>query len=212
MAQPKKLYLDAVHARDELAPLVKPPVDRVQLARYAGATGDFNPIFIDEIYAKSSGMPSVHAPGLMALGYLGQLVTDWARGGRVVKIGGRFLKLIWPGDVITAKGFVRERRGENGRYTAELDLSCENQKGERVVRGWATVQLFYNADDEARQRRGEPPFIVEVKDEPPEDRAKKGKSVKGKKAEPPKKAPAKVAARSAKRPSPKRPKLKARRR
>src|SRR5579863_5590747 len=142
MAQPKKLYLESVHARDELPSLIKPAIDRVQLARYAGAAGDLNPLFVDEIYAKGAGMPSVHAPGMLALGYAGQLVSDWARGGKILKLGGRFLKLIWPGDVITSKGVIRERKGESGRYTAELDLSCENQKGERVLRGWATVQLL----------------------------------------------------------------------
>src|SRR5207245_9233542 len=133
-------------------------------------------------------------------GYRGQLLSDGARGGRILKIGGRFLKLIWPGDVLTAKGVIRERRGDNGKYSAELDLSCENQKGERVLRGWATVQLYYSAEDESRQRRGEPPLVVTVHDEPPEEKKQKGKAPKSK-PQPARAAPVKVAARSAKRPA-----------
>ncbi len=176
MAPAKKLYLESIHARDELPPVTRPPVDRVVLARYAGASGDYNPMHVDEAAARAAGYPSVHAPGMLVMGQLGQLVTDWARSGKVIRLGSRFIKLVWPGDVITAKGLVRERRGEGGRYFAELDLSCENQKGERVLRGWATVQFFYSAEDEARQRRGEPPLVAEVKDEPPEEKGKKPKA------------------------------------
>lgn len=214
MAQPKKLYLEAVQARDELSPLTKPPIDRVQLARYAGAAGDFNPMTVDEASARAAGLPSVHAPGLLALGFLGQLVGDWARGGRVIRLGARFLKLIWPGDVVSAKGFVRERKGENGKYTAELDLSCENQKGERLLRGWATVQLFFNAEDEARQRRGEPPLIVQVRDDEEVAKPKKGKPAPAARpaarpAATAKKTAHRAAARSSKRPRPEHKRVKA---
>ena len=53
----RKLYFEAVRVGEELPALAKPPVDRVQLARYAGASGDFNPVHVDETYAKGMGMP-----------------------------------------------------------------------------------------------------------------------------------------------------------
>jgi acyl dehydratase len=156
----RKLYFEAVRLGEELPPLTKGPVDRVQLARYAGASGDFNPVHVDEVYARSLGMPSVYAPGMLVMGILGQLVSDWSRGAQLRKYQVRFSKIVWPGDTVVAKGRVMERWGDNGRYFAEADLWAENQKGELVLRGSALVQLFYSADDENRQRSGQPPLVV----------------------------------------------------
>ncbi len=175
----RKLYFEAVHLGDELPPLSKGPVDRVQLARYAGASGDFNPVHVDEVYARSLGMPSVYAPGMRVMGMLGQLVSDWSRGAQLRRYAVRFSKIVWPGDVVVAKGRVMERWGEMGKYFADVDLWAENQKGELVLRGSALVQLFYSADDENRQRAGQPPLVVPAPKEslhqpppkPPEPRA-----------------------------------------
>jgi len=158
----RKLYFEAVRLGDELPPLTKGPVDRVQLARYAGASGDFNPVHVDEVYARSLGMPSVYAPGMLVMGILGQLISDWSRGAQLRKYAVRFSKIVWPGDSVVAKGRVMERWGDNGRYFAEVDLWAENQKGELVLRGQALVQLFYSLDDENRQRSGQPPLVVPV--------------------------------------------------
>ncbi len=135
-------------------------MDRVQLARYAGASGDFNPVHVDETYAKSLGMPSVYAPGMLIMGFLGQLVSDWARGAQLRRYSVKFSKIVWPGDTVVCKGRVTERWGEEGRYFAELDLWAENQKGELVLRGGAQLQLFHSLEDENRQRSGQPPLVI----------------------------------------------------
>ena len=156
----RKLYFEAVRVGEELPALSKSPVDRVQLARYAGASGDFNPVHVDETYAKSLGMPSVYAPGMLIMGFLGQLVSDWARGAQLRRYSVKFSKIVWPGDTVVCKGRVTERWGDEGRYFAELDLWAENQKGELVLRGGAQIQLFHSLEDENRQRAGQPPLVV----------------------------------------------------
>ncbi len=158
----RKLYFEGVRVGDELPALAKAPVDRVQLARYAGASGDFNPIHVDEVYARGIGMPSVYAPGMLVMGFLGQLVSDWARGAQLRKYNVRFIKMVWPGDTVVCKGRVTDRFGDNGRYFADLDLWAENQKGELVMKGQASIQLFYSLEDENRQRAGQTPIIVNV--------------------------------------------------
>ncbi|MBX5481979.1 MAG: MaoC family dehydratase [Myxococcaceae bacterium] len=158
----RKLYFETVRVGDELPALAKSPVDRVQLARYAGASGDFNPVHVDELYARSIGMPSVYAPGMLVMGFLGQLVSDWARGAQLRKYTVKFVKIVWPGDTVVCKGRVTDRWGENGRYFAEIDLWAENQKGELVMKGSATIQMFYSLEDETRQRSGQPPIMVDV--------------------------------------------------
>jgi acyl dehydratase len=157
----RQLYFEAIKVGDELPPLVKPPVDRLQITRYLGASGDFNPLHCDEPYARAAGFPGVSAPAMIGMGFLAELVTEWVRGARLRRIQARFVKIIWPGDVLTLRGRVAERRFEDGgRYTADIEAWAENQRGELVVRGVATVQLYYSAEDEQRQRAGQPPLVV----------------------------------------------------
>jgi acyl dehydratase len=158
----RKLYFEAVRVGDELPALAKSPIDRVQLSRYAGASGDYNPVHVDEVYAKSVGMPSVYAPGMLVMGMLGQLVSDWGRGGQLRRYNVRFIKMVWPADTVVCKGRVTDRHGQAGRYFAEIDLWAENQRGELVMKGAAQLQLFYSLEDENRQRSGQAPLVVDV--------------------------------------------------
>ncbi|MCY1079670.1 MaoC family dehydratase [Archangium lansingense] len=158
----RKLYFEGIRVGDELPALAKAPIDRVQLSRYAGASGDFNPVHVDEVYAKSVGMPSVYAPGMLVMGMLGQLISDWARGGQLRRYNVRFIKMVWPGDTVVCKGRVSDRHGEGGRYFVEVELWAENQRGELVMKGNSAIQLFYSLEDENRQRAGQSPIVVEV--------------------------------------------------
>lgn len=158
----RKLYFESIRVGDELPALAKAPVDRVQLSRYAGASGDYNPVHVDEVYAKSVGMPSVYAPGMLVMGMLGQLISDWARGGQMRRYNVRFIKMVWPGDTVVCKGRVSDRHGTGGRYFVEIDLWAENQRGELVMKGSSQIQLFYSLEDENRQRSGQSPIVVEV--------------------------------------------------
>jgi acyl dehydratase len=166
MLSARQLYFEAVKVGDELPPLVKPPVDRLQIARFAGAALDWNPLFIDEPHARQAGFPSALVPWMIAMGFLSELGTDWVRGARLRRFGARFVKIVWPGDVLTARGRVSDRRFEDGgKYSIDLELWAENQRGELVVRGVATFQLYYSAEDEARQRAGQPPLLVTREEE-----------------------------------------------
>ncbi|KFA94699.1 MaoC family dehydratase [Archangium violaceum] len=158
----RKLYFEGIRVGDELPALAKAPIDRVQLSRYAGASGDFNPVHVDEVYAKSVGMPSVYAPGMLVMGMLGQLISDWARGGQLRRYHVRFIKMVWPGDTVVCKGRVSDRHGEGGRYFVDVELWAENQRGELVMKGNSTIQLFYSLEDENRQRAGQSPIVVDV--------------------------------------------------
>ncbi|MBX7113783.1 MAG: MaoC family dehydratase N-terminal domain-containing protein [Myxococcaceae bacterium] len=158
----RKLFFENIHVGDEIPAMAKAPVDRVQLARYAGATGDFNPIHVDEVHARGLGMPSVYAPSPLGMGFLGQLISDWARGALLRKFGVKFIKIIWPGDTLVCKGRVSDRFGQDGKYFIDLDVWAENQKGELVLKGLATLQVFYSSEDETRFKTGQPPIVVNV--------------------------------------------------
>ena len=116
--------------------LVKPPVERIQLVKYAGASGDFNRIHVEEEFARAAGYKSVFAHGMLVMGFLGQLVSDWVGPARVAKINCRFKAITWPGDVITCRGKVISV-GE----TAEVALTATTQEGTTVAEGSAILRV-----------------------------------------------------------------------
>jgi acyl dehydratase len=138
-----KVHAEDVQPGREMPPLVKPPIQQIQLTRYAGASGDFNPIHQDDAFARAAGMGGVFAHGMLSMGFVAQAVTEWAGIGRVRKVSVRFAALVRLGDVITCRGRVLEKRpaGAGGDHDVELELWAENQKGEKVVTGRATVTL-----------------------------------------------------------------------
>jgi acyl dehydratase len=136
-----KVYVEDVQVGSEIPPLVKGPIQQIQLTRYAGASGDFNPIHQDDEFAKAAGMGGVFGHGMLPMGFVAQVVTDWAGAGAVRKIGVRFAGLVRLKDVITCRGRVVDKSSKDGVHTVDLELWAENQKGEKVVTGRATVGL-----------------------------------------------------------------------
>lgn len=123
----------------ELPPRVKEPITRVQLARYAGASADFNPIHIDEPYAQAAGMGGVIAHGMLSMAFLGQLATDWAGPASVARLEARFRSIVRPGDVLTVRGTVTEK--DDAARTVHVRLWCENQDAATVTEGGAVVRF-----------------------------------------------------------------------
>jgi len=136
-----KVYFDDVKVGDELPPLVKGPIQQIQLTRYAGASGDFNPIHQDDEFARAAGMGGIFAHGMLSMGFVGQAVTDWAGAGTVRKLGVRFAALVRLKDVVTCGGRVLAKSSKDAGNLVDLEVWAENQKAEKVVTGRATVAL-----------------------------------------------------------------------
>ena len=130
-----------VQPGDRLPPLVKPPIERAQLERYAAASGDFNPIHVDEAFAQKSGYRSVFAHGMLSMGFFGQLLAHWAGPQTVRRLHVRFKALTWPGDVVTCHGEVVSTEDRDGTRLVELKLWAETQTGTVTLEGSATVAL-----------------------------------------------------------------------
>src|SRR3989475_11573939 len=125
-----KVYAEDVQIGTEMPALVKPPVQRIQLTRYAGASGDFNPIHQDAAFAKAAGMGDVFAHGMLSMGFVAQSVTDWLGVGTVRKIGVRLAALVRLGDVITCRrrvGAQRPPKESDGPPLAGLELWAAEQ-------------------------------------------------------------------------------------
>jgi acyl dehydratase len=136
-----RVYFEDVAVGAELPSLVKAPIQQIQLTRYAGASGDFNPIHQDEEFAKAAGMGGVFAHGMLSMGFVAQVVTDWAGAGAVRKLAVRFAGLVRLKDVVTCKGRVLAKSSPADAHLVDLEVWAENQRGEKIVTGRATVAL-----------------------------------------------------------------------
>ena len=125
----------------DLQPLVKGPITREDLKRYAAASGDPNPMHLDEEFARNAGYPGVFAHGMLSMGYLGEFLVQAGGVGSIRRLKARFAKLTWPGDVVTCHGRVTAVRDEGAARLVECDIWTENQEGERKLFGTALLAL-----------------------------------------------------------------------
>jgi acyl dehydratase len=134
------LYFDDVHEGDH-APEFRHELSRTDLVRYAGASGDFNPMHHDEVQAQAAGLPSVFGHGMFTMGLLGKALTDYVGVGslRVYKV--RFTKQTWPGETLETKVTVKKKYEEHGEHRVDLDCEVVNQDGEAKVSGVAVASL-----------------------------------------------------------------------
>ncbi len=131
----KKLYFEDVKEGDELPSFTVENLTRTDFVKYAGSSGDFNPIHHDQTFAEASGNPTVFAMGMMNAGILSRLVADYAGLENLRKYRVRFATRVWPGDSVTCKGKVTKKAVENGEKIIEGEIAALNQKGEVTIQG-----------------------------------------------------------------------------
>jgi acyl dehydratase len=117
-------------------------LSRTQIVQYAGASGDYNPIHTDEIWATQvAGYPTVFAHGMLTMGLTGKAVTNFVGDGRLTNYGVRFVRQVWPGDTLTTAIEVSAVRAEGADTVADVTITTTNQNGEAVLTGSATARL-----------------------------------------------------------------------
>jgi acyl dehydratase len=135
------LAFDAVNVGDALPAFDLPPVSRLGLALYCGASGDHNPIHVDIDFAKSAGMPDVFAHGMLSMAWLGRLLTNWVPQTALRDYSVRFAAITQVGERITCAGKVTEKLERNGERCVRLDIHTTNQDGQIKLVGEAVVAL-----------------------------------------------------------------------
>lgn len=135
-----RLTLTAIKVGDQVTPLSR-TVTQAQINAYAEASGDINPIHVNEEFARMVGLPGTIAHGMLDLGILVDAIARWAGGSdRVASVGCRFSKPLLPGETITCAGSVVDVDAERGLVT--LEVHADSSRGERVLsNGRATVRL-----------------------------------------------------------------------
>jgi acyl dehydratase len=118
---------------------------RLDLVKYAGASGDFNVIHWNERIARSVGLPDVIAHGMYTMAQAGVYVTDWAGGdpGSITEFGVRFSAMVPvpdddTGASIEVSGKVAEKLGDN---KVAVDLTARAGGTKVLTRARAVVRL-----------------------------------------------------------------------
>jgi 3-hydroxybutyryl-CoA dehydratase len=137
-----KISLNEVKMGLNLPGLSK-PVMQEDINLYARASGDYNPIHIDEEFARKTPAGGTIAHGMLILAFASQMMTEafgkyWLTGGR---FNVRFKTPARPGDTIAVAGKIRNVQSDMEQTTVSCDVLCSNQKGETVISGEAIVRV-----------------------------------------------------------------------
>ncbi len=125
-----------------LPPVVK-HITQEKINLYAEASGDFNPIHVDESFAANTPFGGTIAHGMLNLAYVSEMMAsvfgqDWYSTG---KLRAKFKEVARPGDTLTINSTVNSIERGDGVSYANCSFDVRNQKDEAVVAGEATVEL-----------------------------------------------------------------------
>ncbi len=118
---------------------------RTQIVQYAGASDDFNPLHTDEIFATTvAGYPSVIAHGMLTMGLTGKALTNFVGIDRLVRFGGRFLHVVWPGDSLVTRIKVVAHVAFDDTF--QLEITTVNQHEVAVFAGSAVARVTRDSE------------------------------------------------------------------
>jgi acyl dehydratase len=131
----KTLYIEDVMVGDALPELITRPVTHLQLVRYAGASGDFNPLHTDSKVGEAIGTGGIIAHGMLIMGFVGEMLSDYVGAQALRKFGVRFKGMTRLDDVITCSGEVTEKYEVEGEACIAGTVQAADQRGDIKVVG-----------------------------------------------------------------------------
>jgi acyl dehydratase len=117
------------------------PITHTDIVRYAGASGDFNPIHHDDGVAKAAGFPGVFSIGMLQAGFLATFASDWLGAEYLRRFQVRFKEMVWPGDTCTCTGSVTSVTEQADGHLVTASLRCVRDNGDLVLSGSAVFLL-----------------------------------------------------------------------
>ncbi len=137
------LKYEELQEGQHLESLEKEAVTKVQLVKYAGASGDYNPLHTDDEFAKKIGMPGVIAHGMLVMGFLGEYVMKLAGTSAIpTNFKMRFGAMTRPGDAITCSAIVKNVYQEDEQRFVSISLIAEKGPKEVVGSGEAILKFI----------------------------------------------------------------------
>ncbi|MEN6374931.1 MAG: MaoC/PaaZ C-terminal domain-containing protein [Smithella sp.] len=146
------LQLAELNIGDSLVPYTSSPITRTDLVRYAGASGDFNPLHHDSTFVKTIGMERVIVHGMLIMGIAGEAITNWIDFKDLRKFNVRFAGMTEPVDfddwentrqraTITITGKIKNKFEENGEKRIRCDIVAKDGLGNTKLRGFFIAAL-----------------------------------------------------------------------
>src|SRR5881275_3198731 len=132
---PTARYYDDVQVGDQIPQLVKEPMTLQRLVRYAGASGDFNPLHTDPRIGEMIGTGGIIAHGMLIMGFVGQMLSDYVGPTALHKFGVRFKGMTRLDDVITCTGTITEKHEVDGEARVSGKVQATDQNGDVKVTG-----------------------------------------------------------------------------
>jgi peroxisomal enoyl-CoA hydratase 2 len=126
---------------DRAPALVVENLTRTHFVKYAGASGDFNPMHHDDTVATQVGNPSVFGHGMLTAGLMARVLKDWFGPEAMRRFRVRFSKQVWPGETLTCSATVTRLREESETGLVDLELLVQNADGETKLTGTATAAV-----------------------------------------------------------------------
>ena len=136
-----KLYYEDVQVGYAIPQLVKSPVSHLQLVRYAGASGDFNPLHTDPKIGEMIGTGGIIAHGMLIMGFVGQMLSDYVGPTALRKFGVRFKGMTHIDDAITCSGTITEKYEADGEGRIAGKVQAADQNGDVKVTGTFVATL-----------------------------------------------------------------------
>ncbi|HEX7733525.1 MAG TPA: MaoC/PaaZ C-terminal domain-containing protein [Ktedonobacteraceae bacterium] len=129
------VYAEDVNIGDAIPVLTTAPVTHLQLVRYAGASGDFNPLHTDPKIGEMIGTGGIIAHGMLIMGFVGQMLSDYVGPQALRKFGVRFKGMTHLDDVITCSGQITEKYEVDGETRIAGKVQAVDQNGDVKVSG-----------------------------------------------------------------------------
>ena len=148
----KQVYWEDVETGSDITPLAKVATSQM-LVKWAGASGDFNPLHYEDKFADAQGVGSPIVHGQLKRAWLAQMMVDWiGELGDLKKLSCQFRAMDWPrkmktmeepydGETWLCKGTVTNKYIEADKHIVECEIWVENGKGEKTTPGTATAVL-----------------------------------------------------------------------
>lgn len=130
--------LHQMRPNESLDKVTLPPVSRLDLIRYAGASGDYNPIHTIDEEAEKAGLPGIIAHGMWTMGRLSILFTPYLEIGFVQDYTIRFKNMVFLGDVLTVQATLTGKVDD----ALVFQVDARNKQEKIVIEGEIIFKLY----------------------------------------------------------------------